>query len=207
MPVLPRLMLVTDRRACATRELVEIVAGAAAGGLRLVQVRERDLPAEELLDLVGLIRAALGPGGTVLVNGDADSARRAGAGLHLAAREAPADAPPRPFGRSVHDAEEARRALAERPDYLVVGTIFATDSKPGRAGAGPGLVRAVARLAGTTPVFAIGGIDETRVATVLAAGAWGVAVRGAILCAARPAEAARSLARALESAAGARPAV
>ena len=72
-------------------------------------------------------------------------------------------------------------AVAEGADYLLLGTIFPTPSKPGRPGAGAALVREVSALVSPLPVLAIGGIDTGRAREARAAGAHGVAVCGAIL--------------------------
>ena len=89
-------------------------------------------------------------------------------------------------GRAVHAVAEAERAEAEGADYVLLGTIFATASKPGREPGGLDLVRAAARAV-RIPVIAIGGIDERNVAATIGAGAYGVAVMSAILRAPAPA--------------------
>lgn len=117
-------------------------------------------------------------------------ARHEGMGLHLPAAHATVPREDIPLlGRSAHDEEEVQRAAAEGVDYLIVGTVFPSASKPGREPLGlDGLARLTA-LASPLPVFAIGGITPARVASVLATGAHGVAVCGAILDVADPAAA------------------
>jgi thiamine-phosphate pyrophosphorylase len=194
---LPRLMLVTDRTVTGGRDLIDIVAQAVEGGVRFVQVRERDLPRDVLLELVLDLREALPSEVLVVVNGRGDVARETGAGLHLPAA-APLAGQERPefWGRAVHTAEEAAAAAVEKPHYVVVGTIFPTPSKPQYPGAGLGLVTNVARACGDIPVYAIGGVDASRVPELRAAGAYGVAVRRALLQARRPKDAAKELLRA-----------
>jgi thiamine-phosphate pyrophosphorylase len=197
-----RLMLVTDRHETHGRDLIEVVAAAVAGGVDLVQVRERDLPDDQLTVLLLRLRERLRsmPAG-ILVNGRPALARALGLGLHLAATAPRPDAPrPTCYGRAAHDEREARQALEDGVAYLVVGPVFPTSSKPGHPGAGLDLVTRVARLAARTPVFAIGGLTPDRVGPVLAAGAHGVAVRGAILAAPDPAATARAFADALRAA-------
>ena len=195
---LPRLMVVTDRHATGGRDLVDVLAAAAAGGARFFQVRERDLPPDVLSELVEDIKSALPPGTLIVVNGRPEMARECGCGLHLSAAAPLPEKPlPEPWGRAVHDEAETARALSDGARYLVVGTIYPTPSKPGFAGAGPQLVRRVVAAAGTVPVFAIGGVDEARIAELREAGAYGAAVRRAVLGAADPAAAARRLVRAL----------
>lgn len=194
-------MLVTDRQLAAPRDLVELVAAAAGGGVTLVQVREKDLPDGDLLELVRAIQRAVGDRAAVLVNGRPEVAAAAGAGLHL-----PEDAPLPAFGRwplwgrSVHRLERARRAVAEGVDYLLAGTLFPTESKPGAGLLGLEGLREIVVVAGGTPVLAIGGITTETAGAAIRAGAAGVAVQRAILRAADPARAARELRQALEAA-------
>jgi thiamine-phosphate diphosphorylase len=192
-------MLVTDRHETAGRDLVDVVAAAVAGGVGLVQIRERDLPEVELAALVGRVLERLrGVRARVLVNGHPALAQALGIGLHLpAAAPAPAGSRPALYGRSAHDEAEARRALGEAADYLVVGPVFPTDSKPGHPGAGVERLAALVRAVSPVPVFAIGGLTPRRVVAVLAAGAHGVAVRSAILEADDPGAVARGFVAAL----------
>lgn len=97
------------------------------------------------------------------------------------------------IGASVHSSAEAARAAREGADYLVVGTIYPTPSHPGASGSGPEGVEAVRESVGAMPVFAIGGVDGTRVAELMAAGASGVVVGRAVWDAADPIEAAEGL--------------
>jgi thiamine-phosphate pyrophosphorylase len=191
-------MLVTDRRETADRDLVDVVEAAVAGGVGLVQVRERDLTDAEAEALLRLILDRLrGTGVRVLVNGRPALARALGVGLHLPAAE-PSALPGLPLaGRSVHDEREAGRARAEGASYVVAGPIFPTGSKPGHPGAGLGLLARVGNVVAPTPIFAIGGLTPERVGAVRAAGAHGVAIRSAILGAPDPARAARAFAKAL----------
>jgi thiamine-phosphate pyrophosphorylase len=199
-------MLVTDRHDTDGRDLVQVAAAAARGGVRLIQVRERDLPDPDLLALVTALRAAVPPDVVLLVNGRPEVARQAGVGLHLAATAAPPGEPhPRPYGRAAHDAAEIERALTEPLSYLLVGPVFPTSSKPGHPGAGLDLVTRACGLAGPVPVYAIGGIVPPRVEAVLRAGAHGVAVRSALLRALDPRAAARALGEAIRRAEATRP--
>lgn len=122
------------------------------------------------------------PVALLLVNDRVDVARVVDAdGVHLGGRSLPASMARTLLpggalvGVSVHGAEAAAEAAAEGADYLMVGTIFATPSHPGRPGAGPEVLRAVVRR-GAPPLVAVGGITPDRVATCLEAGAHGVAV-------------------------------
>lgn len=199
---LPRLMLVTDRLETRGRDLVDVVEAAVAGGVGLVQVRERDLPEAEVEALVRRILERLrGMPARLLVNAHPALARMLDVGLHLPASAPPLPLPrPRLYSRAVHDEAEARQALAEATSYVLVGPVFPTGSKPGHPGAGLETLARLARLVSPMPVFAIGGLGPERVASVVSAGAYGVAVRSAILGAPDPARAARELIEALNPA-------
>jgi thiamine-phosphate pyrophosphorylase len=196
-------MLVTDRLRGPERDLTRIVGRVARAGVGFVQVREKDLHDDELRALVREIREIVAPSTVVGVNGRVEVARSLGCGLHLpAADPMPARQGLPLVGRSAHDLDEVLRAAEEGVDYLVVGPIYPTPSKPGHPGWGLDLIRrAVARVE-PIPVFAIGGVGPANVAEVVRAGAWGVAVIGAIVSASDPAAAAGDLAKALEDAAG-----
>jgi thiamine-phosphate pyrophosphorylase len=174
--------LITDRRRTRGRDLGDVVVQAVWGGVGMVQIRERDLPDDEILALIESWKRRLPATTRLVVNDRPDLARRAAVGLHLPAASPPADPRPEgPLGRSVHDLDETDRALADRPDYLIAGTIYATASKPARPPAGPDLIRRVHARAAGVPIYAIGGITVSRIPEVVHAGAHGVAVCGAIL--------------------------
>jgi len=199
---LARLMLVTDRRVARNRDLVATVGTAAAGGVGIVQVREHELEDAELSRLVTRLREVLPSRVAIVVNGRPELARKLGVGLHL-----PAAAPALParasggglslLGRSAHDEAEAERAAGEGVDYVLLGTIYETSSKPGRPGSGPDLVRAVARRIAPVPVFAIGGVTVARIPELRHAGAYGVAACGAFLRARDPRRVAQAMTLAL----------
>jgi thiamine-phosphate diphosphorylase len=191
----PVLCLVTDRaRSGGEDRLVEIVGQAASAGVHLVQVREKDLEVKPLYELVRrLIDAVRGTTTRVLVNDRVDVAIAAGAhGVHLPATGVPAPrvraVSPRGFliGRSVHSGDEAARiARAGGVDYLVFGTVFGSDSKPGVRPAGLDALRAVTAAALPIPVLAIGGVTLERMGSIASAGAAGVAAIGLFADAAR----------------------
>jgi len=202
---LPRLMLVTDRRRTRRRELAALVEQAVAGGVGIVQLREKDLADDELRGLLDSIRKRLPGDVRLVVNGSTRVARTMKTGLHLGAGvpfpAGPADGSRSDYallGRSAHDLQEARDALRDEPSYLIVGTVFPTASKPGRPGAGPALVESVSRLVRPVPVYAIGGVGVAAVPGLVRAGAHGVAVCGAILSANDPRRVAEALSLALE---------
>ena len=182
----PVLCFVTDRRrfgASWEDALVRRVRGAAQEGVHLIQVRERDLDGGPLTRLAtACVDAVAGTRARVLVNDRFDVALAVGAhGVHLRSDSFPASriraCAPRRFliGRSVHSVAEAVVAAEEAAvDYLVFGTVFASDSKPGRLAAGLRELTAVAS-ATRVPVLAIGGMTSARIADAMGAGAAGVA--------------------------------
>jgi thiamine-phosphate pyrophosphorylase len=185
----PIICLVTDRRQLpdpAEESLVRLVTLATEAGVNLVHIRERDLDDRHLHALTKrIVAAAAGTSAAVVVNDRTDIALAAGAsGVHLRSDSVPGDrtrsmAPPGFLvGRSVHGAREASEAAATGVDYLVLGTIHPTRSKPqdalltGRRGLEE-TCRAV-----ELPVVAIGGITSANVGDIAAAGAAGIAAIG-----------------------------
>jgi thiamine-phosphate pyrophosphorylase len=185
-------MLVTDRRrfTLSPSVLVERARWAALAGVGVIQVRERDLPDRDLVELVrAIVEAAAASTCRVVVNDRADIAIAAGAsGVHLRADSMPAarvrELLPGSMllGRSIHSREDAVIAAGDRAcDYLLFGTVFPSQGKPdGHAVAGLDELRAACRAV-ATPVIAIGGIDAERAAAAAEAGAAGVAAIGTFM--------------------------
>ncbi len=191
-----RLLLVTDARP----DLTDRVEAAVRGGVDVVQLREKRAR-EGIHSLAEELREICVRGGALFtVNDDIELARLSGAaGVHLGQEdEPPARAreilgPDALVGRSAGTVEEAREAVHEGADYLGVGTVFATPTKPDANVAGLALVEGVAREGLPLPWFAIGGITAETAPVVAAAGAPGFAVVRAILDAEDPEAAAREL--------------
>ena len=205
---IPCLTLITDRRLCQRLSLEEAVARAVAGGVNVVQLREKDLTAAQLVPLADRLRAITQGKALLIVNGRLDVALLCAAdGIHLP-EKGPSVAATRRLagdgfiiGRSVHDVEEAMKAEEEGADYVQVGAIFPTRSHPGLSPAGPALLESVAARV-TIPIVAVGGITAENVGQVMQAGARGVAVISAILDSPSPTSSGRRLAEAMvESAA------
>jgi len=199
----PCLALVTDRSALGGLPLEEAVAQAVEGGANLVQLREKDLAAADLLALAAKLRAVTRGRALFLMNDRLDVALACAAdGVHLPERSLPVAAARRlageafVIGRSVHSVAEAVRAQEEGADYVQVGSIFGSRSHPGQRPAGLGLLEAMA-AAVAIPILAVGGITAANVGDVMRAGAGGAAVISAILSAPSPREAARGLAQAM----------
>jgi thiamine-phosphate diphosphorylase len=176
------IVLVTDRR---RRPAVEQASEAAAAGVDVIQVRERDLEARDLAELVAdVVRVTRGSSTRVVVNDRVDVAMACGAdGVHLRGDSMPGvrvrGLAPDGFliSCSVHSAGEAV-AAAGAADYLVAGTVFPTTSKPGMTQflGVDGLAAIVGAV--SVPILAIGGLTVARAAEVAAAGAAGVAAIG-----------------------------
>lgn len=193
--ILHRLMLIADQQGTGGRPLPEVVVRAAngVGGRLVVQFREREMPDAELIAVIRAVQRRMPPLTTLIVNDRPHIATALGIGLHLpASSEAPAHRMPL-LGRSIHNEEEVQGTLADGVDYAIVGTIFETASHPGRPGAGLAHLTELREMLGGIPAYAIGGIDLERAPSVIDAGAWGIAVRTAILSADDPSEAAYRL--------------
>ncbi len=199
-----RLYLCTDAR-LARGDLAEFADAALAGGVDIIQLRDKGLEArQELAALEILADAARRHGALLAVNDRADVARAAGSDvLHLGQDDLPLEVArsiigPEPLiGRSTHDEQQVAAALAEPVDYFCTGPCWPTPTKPGRPAPGLDLVRRTAALAPAKPWFAIGGIDADRLPEVLAAGARRIVVVRAITDADDPRAAARHLKDAL----------
>jgi len=182
----------------ARPDLEDFLEAAVRGGVDAVQIRDRSLPDRELLAVLERARAVtLRLGIPLVVNDRPDLAVLAGAdAVHVGQEDLPVEAARRfglAVGLSTHSPEEIDRAEA---DYIGVGPVYATPTKERRRPVGLALVRHAAAQA-RAPWFAIGGIDASNIADVVAAGARRVAVVRAIGAAADPESAARELAAAL----------
>lgn len=200
------LYLCTDARA-ERGDLAEFADAALAGGVDIIQLRDKGLEARQELDALAVLAdAARRHGALLAVNDRADIARAAASDvLHLGQDDLPLPvaheiAPHALIGRSTHDAEQVARALDEDVDYFCVGPCWPTPTKPGRPAPGLDLVRHTASLAPTKPWFAIGGIDAERLPQVLDAGATRIVVVRAITEAEDPQAAALTLKTALKAA-------
>jgi thiamine-phosphate pyrophosphorylase len=190
-----RLYLVIE--AAAARA---IVPEALAGGVDVVQLRDKDASDAELIAAGRELRALCERHGTLLVVNDrADLALECRAdGVHVGQEDQPVEdvrrlvGPEVLIGVSTHSPEQIAAAERSEADYLGVGPVYATATKPGAEPVGIELVRHAAEHA-SKPWFAIGGIDAERAEEVHAAGAERIAVVRAIRDAANPRAAAASL--------------
>jgi thiamine-phosphate pyrophosphorylase len=191
--------LITDRRRSRGRTVEEVVEAAVAGGVRWVQIREKDLPTPTLTELVRNVLARSGPA-RVFVNDRVDVALATGChGVHLGASTLPVAevkrmAPSLAVGYSAHGLREALAAERDGAGYVTFSPIYSTRSKGAMTGAPQG-VGMLAKVCSALeiPVYALGGITPSRVREALAAGAAGVAVVSAITEAADVEKASRGL--------------
>jgi len=196
------LYLITDRKQLPHGgSLVDTVAAALSGGVRAVQLREKDLSAAELYPLARELRELTARyGARLLINDRLDVALAVGAdGVHLGGHSLPAAAARKILGRekligvSTHHPREIVAAQRDGVDFVTFGPVFFTPSKAAY-GHPVGLDRLREACTATAlPVFALGGVSVDRIPTLRAAGCTRAACIGAILSATDPASAAEDL--------------
>ena len=188
-----RLSLITDRRLFASSaEMLDAIEKALQGGLRAVQLREKDLTMRELLDLAyGMRELTARYRARLFINDRVDIALAVEAdGVHLGGMSMPAHAAQKAsagrlmIGVSAHTMDEARTAQEDGADFISLGPVYETPSKM-QYGApiGPQALKDAVRNL-SIPVYAIGGIRTERITEVLQQGAYGIALISAILSAA-----------------------
>lgn len=200
--------LITDRLQAKGNDLIEAVRQALKGGIKLVQLREKDLDGRELLKLARELRGITRDfGAKLLVNGRLDIAVLCEAdGIHIGQSGIPPGEAVKMAGSgfligvSTHSLEEALKAQQGNASFITFGPVFETPSKLayGRP-VGLDALRAVKENI-KIPVFAIGGIRQHNATDALNAGADGIAVISAVIASNDP----ESSARALINAAGRR---
>ena len=177
---LPTTMAITNAEAEGTERQLERLEEALLAGLRLIQVRDKGWPAAQRLWFAEAVtRLAHSHGALVVINDDADIARRVGAdGLHLSATRL-ARLTERPdftwVGASCHTAEEIRQAGEIGLDYALLSPVLPTPTHPEASGLG---WAEFGRLAAgnTLPVFALGGMRPAMLNEAQAHGAHGIAL-------------------------------
>ncbi len=178
--------------------VLTVAQAAVRGGADAIQLRHKTLPRGELLALARHLRAVIG-GALFIVNDHVDIALLSGAdGVHLGPHDLSVTAARRIagaqllIGASASTVERARQAVEEGADYFGSGPAFATPIKAEKPVLGPRGIAAIAREV-SVPVFAIGGIDETNIGQLTAAGLHRVSVIRAVGDAPDPEQAARRL--------------
>jgi thiamine-phosphate diphosphorylase len=172
--------------------LVQTVTAAVAGGVDLVQLRDKQASSGELFRLAERLREAIDGRARLVINGSwLGGGCLPADGIHLP-ENGPSVAEARSWlgqamlvGRSVHSLAAAAAAEAEGADCVVAGTVFASPSHPETPPAGLGFVREICSYV-SIPVIAIGGVTPENAADCLRAGASGVAVLSPLMRAADP---------------------
>lgn len=183
-----KLYPITDTQ-LSSRTHAEQLIQLAAGGARLVQLREKNLASRAFFEeAVTAMEAARANGIKVIINDRVDIALCVGAdGVHLGQDDLPPQAarellgPDAIIGFSTHDSEQARRAVALPISYLAIGPIFTTKTKanPDEV-VGLEELRRVREIVGDIPLVAIGGITLENASAVVSAGADAVALISAL---------------------------
>jgi len=200
------LYLITDRYQTCGRPLQEVVRQALAGGVRWVQLREKDLSSAELYHLAGEMRRITSDyGASLIINDRIDIALSVHAdGVQIGIRSLPVARVRKMLAQgqiiiySAHAVAEAEFAQREGADLVTFGPVYHTPSKAGYgAPCGvEGLTVAAQTL--NIPVIALGGINLENISDVLSADVRGAAVISAIMAAADPTVAAESLLKKIE---------
>jgi thiamine-phosphate pyrophosphorylase len=195
-----RLYLVTDRSKFDTvDEFLDTVASALKGGVQIVQLREKNATAQEFIQLGKKIKELCALYDAIfIINDRVDIAHIVGAdGVHLGQDDIDINSARHLLGKdaivgiSTHSPEQAQKAVESGADYIGVGPVFKTPTKPGRQAVGLEYVKWAAKNV-DIPWFAIGGIDLNNIDQVIKAGATRVAVIRAIMNAESPEKAAKA---------------
>lgn len=187
-------------------DLTWIAGEALAGGAQAIQLREKGIADRELLRRAREVRILTNQAGARFVLNDRpDLARLAGAdAVHIGQQDMTARDARRIIGAqavigvSTHDPAQLEQAILDGAGYLGVGPVFASETKEFTAFAGLDFVRQAAETT-TLPWFALGGVNEANLDSVLNAGATRIAVSGAVVKAERPKDAARRLRERLDA--------
>jgi thiamine-phosphate pyrophosphorylase len=198
-----RLYVVSDARR-ERGDLAEFLDSILGAGVDVVQIREKEAEAGEVIRW-GMVfkEAAEAHGALFIVNDRPDVALALDAdGVHLGQDDLPVEVarrilgPDAVIGLSTHSPEQFDAASPDS-DYLCAGPVWETPTKPGRPAAGLDLIRHAAKSGEERPWFAIGGIDQQNLPEILDAGATRIVVVRAVTEAVSPGDASRELARAV----------
>jgi len=200
------LYLITDRHQTGGRPLMDVVRQSLEGGVKAVQLREKDLPSAELYRLARELRGLTYEfDARLIINDRTDIALAVEAdGVHLGINSLPVVAarrllgPQMIIGYSAHAIDEALRAQAEGADFVTFSPVYHTPSKAayGEPCGVEKLAKAVHAL--DIPVIGLGGVGLANITETLSAEVQGIAVISAILAAADPRAAAASLLKKIE---------
>lgn len=195
------LCLVTDQKLCRGRELIDVVMEAVAGGVSIVQIREKDFDTRAFFQLAQAMKKSLEKTNVpLIINDRVDVAIAAGAdGVHVGQTDLPCSAvremlgPDKIVGISINTFDQINAAVKQKIDYLSLSPVYPTLTKPDTTAPFgiEGLKKA--RKMTSRPMMTIGGIDKNNLGDIIAAGMDGVAVVSAICSAPSPGTAAREL--------------
>ena len=206
----PVLCLIIGKDSVKEGDIESTVAAAVAGGVTMVQLRDRAMPAGEMLDMARRLKTITRGKALLIVNDRVDVAIAAEADGVQLPEDGLAAIVARGLigkysvlGRSVHGVDAAVQAGREGAEFVIAGTIYKSPSKPDAKPVGPGLISDITKAV-NLPVVAVGGITAANVSEVVQAGAAGVAVISAIAGADDSKAAAAELSKALAEAWAAR---
>jgi len=189
-----KLYLVTDRnKFSSVDEFLDAVAASLKGGVQIVQLREKTANAKEFIELARKVKELCALYDALfIINDRVDVAHIVGVdGVHLGQDDIDIDSARHILGKdaivgiSTHAPEQAEKAMASEADYIGVGPVFETPTKPGRKSVGLEYVEWASKNV-NIPWFAIGGINTENVSEVINAGASRIAVVRAIINAENP---------------------
>ena len=205
------IYVIVDPEATRGRPVIEVARASLEGGARVVQLRDKLRDKGPMLETAHELKALCEEFGALFVMNDhADVALVSGAhGLHVGQTDMPVEAarrvlePNQIVGSSNGTMDEVLRSSEQGVDYIAVGAIYATTTmgKSGRRALGPEMITRV-KSEVSQPVVAIGGINETNIGEVAAAGADCVCVVSAITFADDPRAATQRLVELFEGATG-----
>ena len=206
------LYVIVDPEVTSGRDPLEIAAGALRGGAKILQLRDKDREkGQSILLAKALSKLCLEFEALFIMNDHADVAALASAdGVHVGQGDLPVEetrrviGPSQLVGRSNYTLEESLETQRMGADYVALGNIYSTSTKASirdRAPLGPATLMRV-KEALDVPLVAIGGIDETNIEQVAAAGADAICVSSAVGKSKDPEKAARALVRAIVGAGG-----
>ena len=182
-----KLYVIVDRKTCGERSVIYVVKEAIAGGADVIQLRDKNATAKELIKVGRPIRQLTRKAKVLfIINDRSDIAKAVDAdGVHLGQDDSPIKVARSILGRnkiiglSTHSLSQAKEAQKNGADYIGVGPIFATPTKPEYKAVGLDLIKKVKRVI-KIPFVAIGGIDTSNIDEILSAGANRVAVVRAV---------------------------
>ena len=197
----PIFSVVTDRNRFKSDNLIAVIEEVVEGGVNLVQIREKDLPMDQLQNLYFKLADRINSNCLISVNvSKFTNSFGPSCLLHFPEKIKLEPQIKKPkFGQSIHSVENAIKAEKAGASYLFAGTIFPSKSHPSLPGSGTEYLARICRAV-TIPTVAIGGINETNSESVIKSGASGVAVISSLLEAKDPYKKASEIRHIIETA-------